>query len=232
MRTFGVVVAVLLALLASAAVLALLMGWEFGSDWGDTRGPQLVWTATIGAMLAAGIVGSLRQRASQTLFALLAWGGAFLLVILAYSYRAEFSALWARIRGEVLTSEVAVIAPGEVQVRRHADNHFYIDAEVNGGAVVFMVDTGASAVALSWKDAAAAGIDPAALRFDTRVQTASGPAQVAVVRIKRLAVGPIARANVEAIVLPEGVEGSLLGLAFLDTLTSYEISGDRLTLRD
>ncbi len=232
MRTFGVVVAVLLALFATAAVLALLMGWEFGSDWGDTRGPQLVWTATIGALLAAGIVGGMRQRASQTLFALLAWGGAFLLIMLAYSYRAELTQLWARIRGEVLTSEVVVTTAGEVQVRRHRDNHFYIDAQVNDGGVTFMVDTGASSVALSWDDAAAAGIDPGTLRFDTRVLTASGPAQVAVVRINRLAVGPIVRTNVAAIVLPEGVPGSLLGLAFLDTLKSYEISGDRLTLRD
>jgi len=53
----------------------------------------------------------------------------------------------------------------------------------------------------------------------------------AAVTIDRLAVGPIERRNLKALVAPEGVlDQSLLGMTFLDTLSGYSISGDRLVL--
>ena len=232
MRAFGYFILALLILLALSALAAWGMGWGVNGDWADTRGPALAWSGAIAALMAAGIVVSARQKASTTIFSLLAWAGAFLILILAYSYRDDAKALWARIRGEFFGSEAVVTASGDVELRRSADAHFYADADVNGGNITFMVDTGATIVALSWADARAAGIDPASLQFTETVMTAAGPVKAASVRIGRLAIGSIERRDVAAGVLPEGVEGSRLGLSFLDTLSSYEISGDRLTLRD
>lgn len=231
MKAFGYFVLALLILLAIAALASWSFGWSMGGD-GDLRGAQLAWAGSIAALMAVGIVASSRQKVSTTIFSLLAWAGAFLILILAYSYRDDAKALWGRIRGEFFGSEAVVNSAGNVELRRAGDTHFYADAEVNGGTVNFMVDTGASTVALSWTDARAAGIDPETLDFSRTVMTAGGPVQAARIRIGRLAIGPIVRRDVEAGVLPEGVEGSLLGLSFLDTLSSYEISGDRLTLRD
>ncbi len=231
MKAFGYVIAALLALLALSALGAWALGWQSG-DWSDARGPQLAWAGTIGALLAAGILASARQKASTTILSLLAWAGAFLILILAYAYRDDAKALWARVRGEFFGAEAVVTVGGDVELRRTQDGHFHADAEVNGGLVAFMVDTGATTVALSWTDARAVGIDPASLTFSQVVMTAGGPVKSAPVRIGRIAIGPIERRDVEAAVMPEGIDGSLLGLSFLDTLKSYEISGDRLTLRD
>lgn len=230
MRAFGYFIGALLLLLALSLLGAWALGWS--GEWSDKRGPQLAKLGGIAALLAAGILASSRQKASTTLFTLLAWAGAFLILILAYSYREDAKALWARIRGELFGSEAVVTAAGDVELRRMPDGHFHAEAEVNGGRVAFMVDTGATTVALSWTDARAIGIDPASLSFSQTVMTAGGPVKSAPVRIGRIAIGPIERRGVAAAVMPEGIEGSLLGLSFLDTLKSYEISGDRLTLRD
>lgn len=230
MRAFGLLVATLLGLIAGAMLLAWAMGWESG-DWGDTRAPHYIWLGTLSALMASGVLAAMRQNVSQTLFALLAWCGVFLLLILAYSFRAEFGALWARIRGEVFPSEVIVSAPGEVQLRRSADGHFHAAVALNGVPVSMMVDTGASGIVLTWADARAAGIDPETLVFSERARTAAGTITTAPVRLGRIELGPIARTNLAASVLPEEARQSLLGLDFLNTLRSYEISGDTLTLR-
>lgn len=232
MRAFGYFILALLILIAIAALASWALGIKIGEDWSDGRGVQLAWLGTIAALMSVGILASSQQKASTTIFSLLAWAGAFLILILAYSYRFEARELWVRIRGEFFGSEAVVTPGGDVDLRRMTDSHFYADAEVNGGAVTFMVDTGATYVALSWRDAQAAGIDPGSLVFSNTMLTAGGPVQSASVRLARLAIGPIVRYDVAASVLPQGVEGSLLGLSFLNTLSSYEISGDRLTLRD
>lgn len=232
MRAFGYFVVALLMLIALAALASWALGISVGEDWSDNRGVSLTWLGTIAALMSVGILASSRQKASTTLFSLLAWIGAFLILILAYSYRDDAKAMWGRIRGEFFGSEAVVTAGGDVELRRTGDSHFYADAEVNGGRVRFMVDTGATMVALSWADARAAGLDPETLDFSRTVMTAGGPVKAAPVRIARLTIGPIERLGVAAAVLPRGVPGSLLGLSFLDTLRSYEISGDRLTLRD
>lgn len=232
MKTFGLLIAALLTLLATAALVAWWAGWNDAGDFSDPRAPNLVWAASIGALLAAGIVGSLRQHWSQTILSLLAWGGAFLILILAYSYRADLKMVWDKVRGEIFTSEAVLVAPHEVQVRRAVDSHFYVDAQVDIATVNFMIDTGSSQIALSWRDARAAGIDPKLLHFSQKVLTAAGPSMVAPVTLASLRIGTIERRNVPAVVLQEGVGGSLLGMEFLDTLASYEIAGDKLTLRD
>jgi aspartyl protease family protein len=232
MRTFAVVSAVLLTLVASAALVSWVFGWEMSADYVDERAASVVWLATIGALLASGIVVGLRQNFSQTLVGILAWVGIFLLVLVAYSFRDEARSLWSRVRAEIFAGEAITTAPGEIEVRRAGDGHFYLETLVNGATVPFMVDTGASMIALSWDDARRAGFEPTRLSFTNRVMTASGPAMAASVYLGLITAGPIRREGVRASVLPEGVEGSLLGLTFLDTLSSYEIRGDRLILRD
>lgn len=46
----------------------------------------------------------------------------------------------------------------DVTLERAADGHFYVDAQVNGAAVRFLVDTGASSLVLTQADAQRAGI--------------------------------------------------------------------------
>ena len=83
-------------------------------------------------------------------------------------------------------------APGEVVLRASADGHFYANATVDGVAVRFLVDTGASSITLSAADARRVGFDPEALDYFLPVTTASGAALAARVTLDEVRLGSIA----------------------------------------
>jgi len=63
--------------------------------------------------------------------------------------------------------------------------------------------------------------------------TANGRTSVAPVRLSEIAIGPIVRRNVSALVAQDGqLEQSLLGMTFLSTLGSLQMQTDKLTLRN
>jgi aspartyl protease family protein len=95
-----------------------------------------------------------------------------------------------------------------------------------------IVDTGASTIVLRPEDAKKAGIDVSKLSFTVPVMTANGRTVAARVRLDSVAIGPLQREDVDALVAePKALTESLLGMSFLGRLRSYEFSGDFLTLR-
>ena len=95
----------------------------------------------------------------------------------------------------------------------------------------FLVDTGASVVALTAEDARMAGLDPARLDYSVTVSTANGTTRAAPVTLDALSIGPITERNVRAVVIETGLDRSLLGMTFLERLQSFEARADTLTLR-
>jgi aspartyl protease family protein len=114
------------------------------------------------------------------------------------------------------------------EIPRAADGHFYLDAQVNGAQVRFLVDTGASMVALTPADAQRAGI---ALPSERMIaQGAGGTIEVIPVTIERIAAGPLEARGVEGAVARD-LPISLLGQSFLSRVGNVQISGDRMVLR-
>jgi len=113
-------------------------------------------------------------------------------------------------------------------IPRAADGHFYLDAQVNGAQVHFLVDTGASMVALTSADAQRAGIALPSERMTA--QGAGGAIEVIPVTIERIAAGPLEARGVEGAVAPD-LPISLLGQSFLSRIGNVQISGDRMILR-
>ena len=126
--------------------------------------------------------------------------------------------------------------PADAVARRVAlspDNrgHFQADARVDGREIGFLVDTGATVIALTEKDAARIGIRPFDSDYTTQVNTANGPAKAARARINRIEIGGVVVRDVEALVMPDKALGqNLLGMAFLSRLKRFEYSGGRLVL--
>lgn len=114
------------------------------------------------------------------------------------------------------------------QLERAADGHFYVDAQVNGARIRFLVDTGASVVALTPADAQRAGIGLPSER--ERAIGAGGEVEVIPVSIDRIAVGTLSANHVRAAVAPS-LPVSLLGQSFLSQVSAVEIRGDRMVLR-
>lgn len=119
---------------------------------------------------------------------------------------------------------------GQGVLRRQHDGHFYTEASVDGARVRLLVDTGASMVALTGDDAEAIGLswDEADLRPIGR--GASGPVNGVSVRLERIEVAGIEAQNVDAAIIPEGLDVSLLGQSFLSKLQNVSISGDEMRL--
>lgn len=114
---------------------------------------------------------------------------------------------------------------------READGHFYADAQVNGAAVRFLVDSGASAVVLTRADAQRAGIMASPGEFTAEAQSANGAVKLKPVTIDRIAIGPVAADSVAGAVAETGPPISLLGQSFLARVKRVEIEGEAMRLR-
>jgi aspartyl protease family protein len=122
-------------------------------------------------------------------------------------------------------------APHSIVVPRDSRGHFEVDARVNGRRVDFMVDTGASTIALTARDAARLGIHPSQNAYVAEVRTANGTVRAAQVRLDAVTVGDVEVRDVTALVLPdESLSDNLLGLSFLSRLKRFEYSDGKLVL--
>mgnify|MGYP001170044738 CR=1 FL=1 len=119
-------------------------------------------------------------------------------------------------------------APGSGAVAKGPDGHFWADAEVNGQPVRFLVDTGATAVALTPKDAERLGIRTAELKPSYNVTTAGGSARAAAVTLDSVSINGARLENVQALVVADGLDVSLLGMSYLGRLTRFEATRDTL----
>ena len=120
---------------------------------------------------------------------------------------------------------------GAAQLTKSPDGHFWAEADVQGTAVRFLVDTGATTVALTGEDARRLGIDPQTLAYDTPVHTANGESRAARVRLASLSVGGARVQDVDAMVVREGLPSSLLGMSYLGRLSRLEATPQVLILR-
>jgi aspartyl protease family protein len=108
----------------------------------------------------------------------------------------------------------AVAASREIVLSVGTGGHFMATGKVNGKTVNFMVDTGATLVAMSRDDAQRLGVDLSSAKLGVS-QTANGPVQVQVVTLSAVRVGNVEVANVAAVVMPQPMPYLLLGNSFL-----------------
>ncbi|MFN9847001.1 MAG: TIGR02281 family clan AA aspartic protease [Alphaproteobacteria bacterium] len=121
--------------------------------------------------------------------------------------------------------------PGTGAVAKAADGHFWANADVNGQAVRFLVDTGATAVALTPADAEKLGFKPADLKYGYNVTTATGSTRAAAVTLTSVSIDGARLEDVKALVVAEGLDVSLLGMSYLGRLTRFEATRDTLRLQ-
>jgi aspartyl protease family protein len=120
---------------------------------------------------------------------------------------------------------------GEVRIGRASDSHFYADTEVDGTNIRMMVDSGASIVALTRRDAEAIGIDVDSLPIGGMARTAGGDVPMRTVTLSSVVVEGIEVRQVPAAVVDADMGVSLLGQSFLAKLDAVNVEGDMMTLR-
>lgn len=118
---------------------------------------------------------------------------------------------------------------GQVVLRADRGGHFFADGWINGSGVRFIVDTGATSIALSTSDARRLGLNYQEGRRGM-ARTASGTVVAYGVKLATVRVGDITLHNVDALVIEgAGPSHALLGMSFLNR-TQMNRDGDTLKL--
>lgn len=115
-----------------------------------------------------------------------------------------------------------------VVLEQDRNGHYEAEGEINGQPVTFMVDTGATDVALPESVARALGLD---FGPKVRVMTAAGPSMAWATRLDEVKVGGIRRENVRATITSGEFNGILLGMSFLKHYSLQQTDG-RLVIRE
>lgn len=115
----------------------------------------------------------------------------------------------------------------EVVLQENELAHYLADGSINGEPVRFLVDTGASSVALSRSLAQRIGVEATAR---TQVSTANGVVNAGAARLDSVQLGPIEVRDVLAVIVPNMDDEVLLGMSFLREL-DFERRGGDLILR-
>lgn len=184
---------------------------------------NLIYLVILTCLVLFWFFSDFRQNIGKTLQHALAWCLIFLGVLAAV-------AMWDDIKQAALPAQAVLADEGRIEIPISADGHFYLNAELNGETVRFVVDTGATDIVLSDADAQKVGINLNGLNYSGRAMTANGEVRTARVLVESLAVGPYVDQNVTARVSKGEMNLSLLGMSYLSRYDQITITKGRLVL--
>jgi aspartyl protease family protein len=125
----------------------------------------------------------------------------------------------------------AQIGTRSVSIPRDGRGHFATDGRIEGQRIHFMVDTGASVIALNESSAAQFGLRPTPGQYTAMVNTANGIIKAAPTRLAMVEIAGLIVRDVDALVLPdESLSENLLGLSFLSKLKRIEYANGQMVL--
>lgn len=183
---------------------------------------RFAYLALLGTAVAGWMIAEHRDGIGPFFRRLLVWGFIFLGVIGGYG-------LWQDIRSDVAPRQL-VVDGGRVEVPRAFDGHYYLTLEVEGRPLDFVVDTGATDIVLSQEDARRLGIDTGNLAYTGIAGTANGTVRTARVALGSVSLAGVTDRNVPAVVNQGEMDGSLLGMRYLQRWGRLEIADGRLVL--
>ena len=190
---------------------------------GEYEVGRLIYLVLLGSALLAYLLIANRSQLGPMLRAALLWALIFIGVVAAVG-------LWDDMRETVAPSRAVSFGEGQVEVPRDPSGHYFVTLEIQGTPVRFVVDTGATHMVLSRRDAQRVGIDPEALVYTGRAQTANGTVRTARVNLGEVVFGQFVDSDVTAWVNEGEMELSLLGMSYLARFERIEIERGRLVL--
>ena len=201
----------------------------------DDQFAGTIYLGLFATILAAGLFAS-GQRFGEMARQAGIWIAIIVMLVVGYEYRFELQETASRVTsgllpGQAITSQ-DVNGDLSVTINRRS-RHFEVVGAVNGDRQQFLVDTGASTIVLTETNARQAGYHPEDLDFRIPVSTANGIAMAARISGVDITIGGIERRGMIALVARDSqIQSNLLGMNFLDTLSSFEFQRDRMILRN
>jgi aspartyl protease family protein len=141
------------------------------------------------------------------------------------------SASTSSARQTALVATPAQTGLRSLSIPRDPRGHFLTEGRIDGQRLNFMVDTGATVVALNESSAERFGVRPTPGQYRANVSTANGVVKAAPIRIERIEIGELIVRDVDALVLPdEALSQNLLGMSFLSRLKRFEFADGQMVL--
>lgn len=184
--------------------------------------PRLVYLVLLLAVVGGYFIVESRGRLGRSAQQAAIWGLIFVGAV-------AVAGLWGDLRRAALPGE-ALVRGDTLEVPVSEDGHYYLTAEVNGTKVLFVVDTGASDIVLTQRDAERVGLNPGGLAYFGTAMTANGRVATAPVTLDSFIVGGVEERDVPAVVNGGTLDTSLLGMSWLGGHEAT-FSRDRLVIR-
>jgi aspartyl protease family protein len=180
----------------------------------------------IGAMLLFGALIGRREPWARKATYFLVWTGILASGFLLFSFRDDLGYVAQRVRAEATGRPVTTGTT--VRIPMAIDGHFWIQAEVNGQPVRFLVDSGATMTTIDRGLATGIGIATNGAR-DQLVRTGNGFIKVSSGVARTIAVGGLKRRDVR-LHIAENDDLNVLGMNFLSSLNRWSVEGRWLVL--
>lgn len=136
---------------------------------------------------------------------------------------------WEQLK-TVMGNDEQRITGDAIRLRMASDGHFWANATINGKPVRMLVDSGATATALSMETAKAAGLDLNQNPIPVQIMTANGAVMAHTSSVDRLTIGPITAKDLRVYVAGEFGTTDVLGMNFLSRLKSWRVENGWLIL--
>ena len=160
-----------------------------------------------------------------------AWIAIFATLFAIFSFRFEFKAVWERVNADISGTAGQSVRGEEITIRRQDDGHYWFQLDVNGKPVRFMIDSGATTTAVNGNTARETGIQVDKTGYPVFLDTANGrvTAQRGVILSLKIGSQEIGRHNV--VVSESFGDTNVLGMNFLDTMQSWKVEANVMTLK-
>jgi aspartyl protease family protein len=159
-----------------------------------------------------------------------AWLLIFGAVFIGFTLKDDFAALGRRVMAGGGDRAVPIQQGESMRIRQSADGHFWVQAQLNGEPVRFLVDSGATTTSISVATARRARIEPRR-GLPAIVQTANGTVQVQRGRAERIELGTIRREDLAVHISASFGETNVLGMNFLSSLSAWGVERNTLILK-
>lgn len=177
-------------------------------------------------MLVVAALISRREKPMRLLTMALAWVAIFAGGFALFTFRDDLGWVMQRLRAEATGQPVE--QAGEIRIPMAIDGHFWVEADVNGSPVKFLVDSGATMTTIGRSTAARVGIAPETGR-DEIVRTGNGIVRMQAGRADTLALGPVERRGM-LLHIADSNDLNVLGMNFLSSLDRWGVEGRWLIL--
>jgi aspartyl protease family protein len=193
-------------------------------------GPSLIW-GFVCILLLLSSLAARRLPLGYIAKAAFAWIAIFAALFAIFSFRFEFKAVWERVKADISGTAGQSVRGEDITIRRQDDGHYWLQLDVNGRPVRFMIDSGATTTAVNGNTARETGIEVDTTGYPVFLNTANGRVTAQRGVILSLKIGSRELGQHDVVVSESFGDTNVLGMNFLDSMQSWKVEADVMTLK-